>query len=263
MTYNPQPIQPDDINHARAWYEQHRLHVDRMLVEVEGPGYAPCGSDCIRPELWKAEHWKWLIRKWLLHDTRIVLTQFAIDRHWESERAGTTITDISATEFEQKLTSHVVIWRDGYAPFCKLLFVRNFTNACVGTMPITPENEWCLKSAYKSRNDEELPVLVRWFENLPEVPEAEYLCLVLYTRGQLVREGTCLRMAGEVDYGVVAILGQSHSEEEPMTPMTAMRNALGVKEGGSGVMLDRAAYMRSVEFWDANAAVKLQREKSR
>jgi hypothetical protein len=32
-----------------------------------------------------------------------------------------------------------------------------------------------------------------------------------------------------------------------------MRNALGVDEGGSGVPLDRAAYLRSVAFWSAHA----------
>ena len=38
-----------------------------------------------------------------------------------------------------------------------------------------------------------------------------------------------------------------------MTPITMLRNALGVEEGGSGVPLDRDAYRRAVAFWDANA----------
>jgi hypothetical protein len=38
-----------------------------------------------------------------------------------------------------------------------------------------------------------------------------------------------------------------------MAPITMMRNALGVAEGGSGVALDRDAYLRSVEFWENNA----------
>jgi hypothetical protein len=41
--------------------------------------------------------------------------------------------------------------------------------------------------------------------------------------------------------------------ETPMAPVTMMRNALGVEEGGSGVPLDREAYRRSVEFWSAHA----------
>ena len=38
-----------------------------------------------------------------------------------------------------------------------------------------------------------------------------------------------------------------------MAPITMMRNALGVGEGGSGVPLDPAQYRRSVEFWSGNA----------
>ena len=45
----------------------------------------------------------------------------------------------------------------------------------------------------------------------------------------------------------------SEPEEIPMAPITMMRNALGVAEGGSGVPLDRRAYSRSVAFWSANA----------
>ena len=32
-----------------------------------------------------------------------------------------------------------------------------------------------------------------------------------------------------------------------------LRNALGVEEGGSGVPLDRTAYLESVEFWNHHA----------
>ena len=40
---------------------------------------------------------------------------------------------------------------DGYAPFCKHLFVPNFVGAKVGYMEITPENEHKLKTAYEAR----------------------------------------------------------------------------------------------------------------
>jgi len=45
----------------------------------------------------------------------------------------------------------------------------------------------------------------------------------------------------------------SEPEEMPMAPITMMRNALGVAEGGSGVPLDPEAYRRSVAFWSAHA----------
>lgn len=247
--FDPQPIQEKDKVSARAWYQEHHSHVERMLSGYTGPAYPPSGSDCIRPELWKVAHWVWLLEV----RVKIVLTQFAIDRCFDPDSAGTTITDRPAEQFESEIRDVQLLF-PGYAPFCKLVFLRNWTDAHTGTMTITPENERWLKSEYKSRNDEELPVLVRWFEGIPEVPPAEYLCLVFYDREQLAKEGTDI---GDADYGIVAILGQMHDQEEPMTPITAMRNALGVDEGGSGVPLDREAYRRSVEFWNTHAAVKV------
>ena len=98
-----------------------------------------------------------------------------------------------------------------------------------------------------------MPVLCRWLELSDfEVPIANYLCLILYSKEQLAKEGD--EIDGE--YGVVAILAQMSDQEEPMTPMTMVRNALGVDEGGSGVPLDKTAYDKSVEFWSKNANVK-------
>ena len=34
-----------------------------------------------------------------------------------------------------------------------------------------------------------------------------------------------------------------------------MRNALGKEEGGSGIPIDRDAYMKSVEFWSTNVNI--------
>jgi hypothetical protein len=42
-------------------------------------------------------------------------------------------------------------------------------------------------------------------------------------------------------------------EETPMAPITMLRNALGVEEGGSGVPIDREAYRRSAAFWRTHA----------
>jgi len=41
-----------------------------------------------------------------------------------------------------------------------------------------------------------------------------------------------------------------------MKPETMLRNALGVEEGGSGVVLNKEAYLKSVDFWSNNATVK-------
>ena len=58
------------------------------------------------------------------------------------------------------------------------------------------------------------------------------------------------------DYGIVAILAQMSNREEPMTPMTMIRNALGITEGGSGVPIDREAYQKSVDFWSKHAVIR-------
>lgn len=181
----------------------------------------------------------------------ISLTEFAL-RHFDPDRPGTTITSRSPEQFESvvNLMADRSRLRPGYADFCKLVFVDNWTDARAGTLLVTPDNEGFLKSGYRVRADGEMSVLVRWFEGI-EAPPADYLCLVLYGAEQLAKEGSPV----EADYGLVAILGQAEDREEPMSPTTMWRNALGVEAGGSGVPIDPEAYARSVEFWDTHAAV--------
>ncbi|TQU34789.1 DUF3228 family protein, partial [Xanthomonas perforans] len=80
-------------------------------------------------------------------------------------------------------------------------------------------------------------------------PVAAYLLPILYSRKQLAKEGTPI----EADWGVVGCLYTAEPDEIPMAPITMLRNALGVEEGGSGTPLDREAYRRSVAFWERNA----------
>jgi hypothetical protein len=82
-----------------------------------------------------------------------------------------------------------------------------------------------------------------------EAPVAGYLIPILYSAEQLAKEGSPI--IG--DWGVVGCLYTAAPEELPMAPITMMRNALGVAEGGSGVPLDQAAYRRGVAFWSENA----------
>ena len=148
----------------------------------------------------------------------IVLTDFARARLFRSQRRN-TIQDISPDAFERHLneTTPLAVL-DGYAPFCKL------------------------------HVHDELPVLVRWFEGL-EPPVAHYLVVILYSREQLAKEGTPIA----ADWGVVGCMYTMEPEETPMAPITMLRNALGVEEGGSGVPIDREAYQRSVAFWRTHA----------
>lgn len=136
----------------------------------------------------------------------------------------------------------------GYAPFCRLHVHRNWTPTRCSVIAITDANRHQLRTAYEARTREELPLLVRWFEGL-EPPVAEYLLPILYSREQLAKEGTDI----EADRGIVGCLYTMTPDEIPMVPITMLRNALGVEEGGSGVPLDREAYRRSVEFWSRHA----------
>ncbi|SEQ43840.1 Protein of unknown function [Solimonas aquatica] len=179
----------------------------------------------------------------------IVLTPFARGRLFPKQPRANTIQDCSAEEFERHLNTQAPLKvLDGYAPFCKLQVHRNWTTTRCLTVPITADNRHLLRSAYEARNPAELPVLVRWFEGV-QAPVARYLIAILYSREQLAKEGEKIK----ADWGVVGCLYTAEPEEIPMAPITMLRNALGVEEGGSGVALDREAYRRSVAFWECNA----------
>lgn len=179
----------------------------------------------------------------------IVLTPFALPRLFPREPRRNTIQDCTPAQFEQHLnTVQPVKVLPGYAPFCQLHVHRNWTSTRCLTVPITDTNRHLLRSDYEARNSDELPVLVRWFEGI-EPPVANFLIVILYDREQLAREHSPI----EADFGVVGCLYTEQPEETPMAPITLMRNALGVEQGGSGVPLEAAAYRRSVEFWRGHA----------
>jgi len=179
----------------------------------------------------------------------IVLTPFARPRLFPREPRPNTIQDCTPEQFERRLNEEAPLKvLDGYAPFCKLHVHRNWTSTRCLTVPVTDDNRHRLRSAYEARTKEELPVLVRWFEGV-EVPVADYLVVILYSREQLAKEGSPI----EADWGIVGCLYTAEPEEIPMAPITMMRNALGVEEGGSGVPIDRETYRRGVAFWERNA----------
>ncbi len=211
------------------------------------------------------------------------ITDFAL-RHFNKKGAGTKITDHTYDEFMEKwgdyfsisfehltknsgsllLYPHPRFCRliNGDKPHIKYFVIKNFTDANVGVEKITNENYQYLRSGYSARRDSELPVLTRWFELPLQSSKAEYLILVLYSKEQLKIEhekgpdadGTPFNF--ESEWGVVAILGQNHPEPDHMTPITVMRNALGIEEGGSGVAIDKDYYEKSVNFWESHALVR-------
>ena len=59
----------------------------------------------------------------------------------------------------------------------------------------------------------------------------------------------------DYEWGIISIKAQDDDKEIPMEPITAMRNALGKEEGGSGIPLNREEYMKSVNFWKDHAMI--------
>ena len=184
---------------------------------------------------------------------KMQLTNFVL-RQFSGNFIGTRIR-ISNRDFETEINKRNYLKvLDGYAPFCKLFFFDNWMpDVKSGTFPITKSNESRLVTAYVQRTRSELPVLERWFDGI-SAPTAKYLVVVAYTKEQLLKEEPCESITSK--YGVVAILGQMSDFEEPASPITMMRNALGVKEGGSDFPIDRKKYLISVEFWSRNAKLK-------
>jgi len=84
-------------------------------------------------------------------------------RQFSPEYGGSRITmapaDFEAIVNEYHLANPTLA--DGYAPFCKHVFMPNFAGLTAGTAPITPENEHLLRSVYEARTEQELPVMVR------------------------------------------------------------------------------------------------------
>lgn len=184
------------------------------------------------------------------------------------------VFNLSIEKFEEIVNSQFDSsqLKDGYAPFCKHVFlVNDFSDARVNVLPITPGNEHCLRSKYEARNDKELPVLARSFdrelllkdkEESDVFPVAKYIDLILYSREQIKKENAAMdknkteeELNETAPWGIVSIKAQDVDHELPMTPITAMRNALGKDQGGSGVELVREAYMEAVDYWKDHANV--------
>ena len=107
------------------------------------------------------------------------LLKFVVDpfcfKQFDKEKAGLSFINFQMNQFLDKIqqiydSEETVTLKDGYAPFCKHIFVNNFTDTVSAFIKITPENEKYLKSGYQARNEKELPVLGRWFDH-SQMPE--------------------------------------------------------------------------------------------
>jgi hypothetical protein len=195
-----------------------------------------------------------------------------------SQSYGGTVFSNTISEFEEIVNARYnnnnddnnkqeMMLKDGYAPFCKHLFVVNdFTDGKVNVLPISKTNEHLVRTEYVARNDKELPVLQRCIPidllqgGADQLPVAKYLDLILYSREQIIKENQSMGKEASAStetaaWGIVSIKAQDVDYELPMNPITVMRNSLGKDEGGSGVPIDRDAYMEAVNYWKANVVV--------
>lgn len=188
---------------------------------------------------------------------RIAITEFGL-RNWDPDAGGTLVEGISPDALVSRCNVAAEPLVDGYAPFCKHLFLENDTATGCGFAPITTENRHLLRSGYVARRKAERAVLQRWFEGVA-APRARWLDVILYSRAQLLAEAADYPDRQDVpdcDWGIVSVIGVLEPAEPPMPPITQMRNALGREAGGSGRPIDAVSYDRAVAFWERHASVR-------
>lgn len=203
----------------------------------------------------------------------IFLDPFCFKQFDDPSYRGTKIGSCTKEQFQERLNRAFesgggdAALSPGYAPFCKHLFVANFTDAVVGALPISIANQHLLRSGYAQRNERELAVLTRWFQMqdvAAEIRKAQWLDIILYSREQLRLEYAAQglpvsaldALSPAVAWGVVGIKGQDEDFELPMSPITMMRNALGKEQGGSGIPLEKGSYESSVAYWEKHAVIQ-------
>lgn len=194
---------------------------------------------------------------------KVVVDPFCF-RQFDPTNKTSSFIDVPKEEFERKVNEiyKEELLQPGYADFCKHIFIENFTSATLGYAEVTKDNEHLLRTCYEARTEKELPVLKRFFPegSVPSV-RAQFLDIILYSKDQIQKENEAMGNTDpnkdiSYDYGIVSIKPQSISSEITMDPITMIRNALGVDQGGSGVKLERELYLKSVEFWSKHALIK-------
>ena len=148
--------------------------------------------------------------------------------------------------------------------FCKYLVIPNDFNVKCAVREITLDIYPYIRTDYSQRTPEELAVLTRFVQLPPgfKSQTAEYIVFVLYSKEQLEKEfkpkleTDVFYFDDSVEWGIVAIMGTLEPKPDPLIPITIMRNALGIDEGGNGEKLNREVYNESVEFWSKYILIK-------
>lgn len=148
----------------------------------------------------------------------------------QSKSYGGTVYSQSIEAFEEIVNSQFKAedLRDGYAPFCKHLFlVNDFTgdDARVNVLPVEG-NEHLIRTEYVARNDKEVPILQRFIPleaagGMDKLPQAKYLDLILYSREQIIKENESIGKPAQDEtapWGIVSVKAQMEDFELPMNP---------------------------------------------
>ena len=188
----------------------------------------------------------------------IEITEFA-KRQYAPDYSGPRVTPDDVEKLIE-LAENPARIIPGYADFCQIIAIDNKLpdgsfRFALKHLSIDRNTAMAaggkLETAYESRNEDELPVLVEWVSGI-DPPTANYIHLIVYDREQLAKEDENI----DADWGIVAIATGADLDVEPMRPITMMRNALGIEEGGSGVPLDREAYIASCEYWSKHIMLR-------
>ena len=189
-----------------------------------------------------------------------------VNRQFKPTFAGTKIPYEIKDELLEAFNNSTTIL-DSPWDFCKYVVIENTFNIKCATMPITLDVYPFIRTDYSSRTPQELPILSRFVQLPPgyTLPNSNYVVAVLYSRGQLLEEFNQSKkstddaeflLSEDTTYGIVAVMGTEYEYPDPMVPITIMRNALGMDEGGNGETLNRDLYNESVEFWSKNILIK-------
>jgi len=79
--------------------------------------------------------------------------------HEASKNHGGTVFSLSIQDFEDMINDHFdeSKLKNGYAPFCKHLFIPNTCDeALINVLPITLENEHLIRTKYDARTESEV-----------------------------------------------------------------------------------------------------------
>ena len=197
---------------------------------------------------------------------KIGINEFAL-RQTKRDFVGTRLSMTQLTLIKENCnilynTDKTKLDNSDYADFCKYVVIvqDSYDGIICPIIKITDENKHLLVTKYHTRVEGELPYLARNFSKnvLYSINDPHHLLVVLYSREQLEKEykeneGGSPPVGS--DYDIICVNAEPSEINSPMTPDTIIRNSLGTEFGGSGVELDKAKYMESVEYWSKHAMV--------